>query len=90
MKKKNPWLAAILNFVLPGYGFAYLGTTPLVLAGIVLLVSNLGISIIHYQHTVGMAERPLFWVFTALFNLSLAVITFALTRIFNKSIQNQG
>jgi len=25
MKKKNPWVAAILNFFLPGTGFAYLG-----------------------------------------------------------------
>jgi hypothetical protein len=24
MKKKNPWLAAILNFFFPGIGFAYL------------------------------------------------------------------
>jgi hypothetical protein len=90
MKNKNPWLAAILNFIFPGIGFAYLGTAVLIISGIVLFMSNVVIQVIYYQHTVGMAERPVFWVFTGLTELSLAVITFAFAKVFNKSVQNQG
>ncbi len=89
MKKKNPWVAAILNFVFPGIGFAYLGSTALILSGIVLFISDLAIGIIYYKHTVGMASRPSYWVWSILAALSLAVITFALTKILNKSIQAQ-
>jgi len=87
MKKKNPWVAAILNLIFPGIGFAYLGSTALIVGGMVLFISDFAISIIYYKHTVGMAGRPSYWVWSILGALSLAVITFALTKIFNKSIQ---
>lgn len=87
MKKKNPWVAAILNFIFPGIGFAYLGSGVLILFGIVLFISNVVIQIIYYQHTVGMADRPAFWVFSGVAELSLAVITFALTQIRNKYVE---
>ena len=89
MKKKNPWVAAILNLVFPGIGFAYLGSTALILAGIVLFISDLAIGIIYYKHTVGMASRPSYWVWSILGALSLAVITFALTKILNKSVERK-
>ena len=88
MKKKNPWVAAILNFILPGIGFAYLGSALLVVFGIALFISNIVIQIIYYQHTVGMAERPVFWAFSGVAELSLAVITFALTQIRNKIVES--
>ena len=88
MKKKNPWVAAILNFILPGIGFAYLGSAVLVVFGIALFISSIIIQIIYYQHTVGMAERPVFWIFSGVAELSLAVITFVLTQIRNKSIES--
>lgn len=84
MRKKNPWVAAILNFFLHGIGFAYLGSAPLILGGIVLFISDLCIGIIYYKHTVGMAGRPSYWVFSILGALALTIITFALTRIINK------
>ena len=90
MKKKNPWVAAILNLFLPGIGFAYLGSTALILGGIVLFISDFVVGIIYYKHTVGMAASPSYWVFSILSVLSLAVITFALTKIYNRSIQTQG
>lgn len=89
MKKKNPWVAAILNFIFPGIGFAYLGSGVLILFGIVLFISNVVIQIIYYQHTVGMADRPAFWVFSGVAELSLAVITFALTQIRNKYLEGE-
>jgi|GEM_PF-1114547 len=89
MKQKNPWIAAILNFVFPGIGFAYLGSTAFILAGIILFISDLAIEIIYYKHTVGMASRPSYWVWSILGVLSLAVITFALTKILNKSIEGK-
>jgi len=86
MKKKNPWVAAILNLLLPGIGFAYLGTPSLVVSGIVLFVSGAAIELIYVRHTIGMASRPSYWVWSALAALSLAAITFVLTNIRNKSI----
>jgi len=89
MKKKNPWLAAILNFFFPGIGFAYLGSTALIVAGIVLFVSDLVIAVIYARYTMGMALRPSYWVFSLLGALALAVITFVLTKNHNKSIQSK-
>jgi len=89
MKQKNPWVAAILNLLFPGIGFAYLGSAALILAGIVLFISGLAIEIIYYKHTVGMASRPSYWVWSILGALSLAVITFALTKILNKSVERK-
>jgi len=90
MRKKNPWVAAILNLILPGIGFAYLGSAALILAGIVLFVSDFAITIIYAKYTMGMASRPSYWVFSLLGGLSLAVIAFALTRILNKSVEGKG
>jgi hypothetical protein len=85
MKKKNPWVAAILNLLLPGIGFAYLGTPSLIISGIILFVSGIAIELIYIKHTVGMASRPSYWVWSVISALSLAVITFALTNLRNKS-----
>jgi len=38
MKRKNPWVAATLNFLIPGIGFIYLGTTPFIIGGAVLFI----------------------------------------------------
>jgi lipid-A-disaccharide synthase-like uncharacterized protein len=89
MRKKNPWVAAILNFVFPGIGFAYLGSAPLILAGIVLFVSDFAITIIYAKYTMGMAARPSYWVFSLLGGLALAVITFVLTKTLNRGIQEK-
>jgi len=89
MRKKNPWIAAILNFFFPGIGFAYLGSATLIVSGIVLFISDLVIDVIYMRHTVGMADRPSYWVFSLLGALALAVITFVLTKNHNKSIQSK-
>ncbi len=34
MRRKSPWIAGILNFFFPGLGFAYLGGTTYLVAGI--------------------------------------------------------
>jgi hypothetical protein len=87
MKKKNPWLAAILNFFFPGIGFAYLGSATLIVSGIILFISDLVIEVIYVRHTVGMADRPSYWLFSILGALALAVITFIITKNLNKNIQ---
>jgi len=89
MKKKNPWVATILNFFLPRVGFAYLGSAPLFIAGSIFFTSDVAIGVIYYKHTVGMASRPSYCVWSVLAALSLAVITFALTKILNKSIKGK-
>jgi len=38
MKKKNPAIAAVLNFFLPGLGFVYLGSPIFIVTGIALFV----------------------------------------------------
>jgi hypothetical protein len=86
MKKKNPWVAAILNLLFPGVGFAYLGSAPLIIAGCVLFISDLAIGVIYYKFTVGMASTPSYWVWSVLAALALAVITFVLTGMRNKGV----
>jgi hypothetical protein len=87
MKKKNPWVAAILNLLLPGIGFAYLGTPGLIISGIVLFVSGITIELIYIKHTAGMASSTSYWVWSVISALSLAVITFVLTKFRNKSFE---
>jgi len=41
MKRKNPWIAAIGNFLFQGIGFIYLEATPFVLIGAILFVYTL-------------------------------------------------
>jgi pilus assembly protein TadC len=89
VKKKNPWVAAILNLLLPGIGFAYLGTPSLIISGILLFVSGAAIEMIYVRYTVGMASRPSYWVWSVVAALSLVVITFVLTNIHNKSIETK-
>ena len=87
MKEKNPWVAAILNFFLPGIGFAYLGSSILIIAGIAYLITSFVTEImLHKQIMALLAERPSFLVFAVLAEFSWAVITFALTKIYNRSI----
>lgn len=90
MKKKKPWAAAILNFFLPGVGFAYLGTPSLVVSGIALFISGAAIEVIYIKHTVGMASTPSYWVWSVLAALSLAMITFVLTNMRNKGVGTDG
>jgi hypothetical protein len=86
VKKKNPWVAAILNLLLPGLGFAYLGGPALIISGIVLLISGAAIEVIYIKHTVGMSSTPSYWVWSVFAALSLAVITFVLTSIRNRGV----
>jgi len=81
MKKKNPWLAAILNLFLPGIGFAYLGGPVLIVSGIILFISDTAIDSIHVRHTVGMVLTPWYSIWSLLAGVSLAVVTFVLTSI---------
>lgn len=41
VKMKKPWLAALLNFILPGLGFIYVGTVGWIVGGIILIVVTL-------------------------------------------------
>ena len=84
MKKKNPWVAAILNLLLPGLGFAYLGGPALIVSGVVLFISGAAIEVIYAKYTVGMASTASYWIWSVLAALSLAVITFVLTKMRNK------
>jgi hypothetical protein len=87
MKRKNPWVAAILNLLLPGIGFAYLGTPGLIISGIILFVSGIAIELIYIKHTAGMASSSSYWIWSVLAALSLALITFVLTKLRNRSIE---
>jgi hypothetical protein len=90
MKKKNPWVAAVLNFILPGIGFAYLGTNALVLWGIVYFICTLVGALAIHNVIMEMLGKPWFLGFALLGDFSFAAITFYLTEIFNKSIQTIG
>jgi hypothetical protein len=90
MKEKNPWIAAILNFFLPGIGFAYLGTPILILGGafffIFDFVATSIIWMIFFKYGVRFSGQFLVYVFAVLSALSLAVIAYAVTEIHNRKI----
>ena len=55
MTRKSPWVAGVLNFFFPGLGFAYLGGTTYLIAGIGLFVVVLISGIMELGASI---ERP--------------------------------
>jgi 4-amino-4-deoxy-L-arabinose transferase-like glycosyltransferase len=49
MGRKNPWVAAILNFLLPGIGFIYCGTTPFIIGGAILFIISIWATVTSYK-----------------------------------------
>lgn len=48
--RKNPWVAAVLNFFFPGIGFVYLGRPVFIVAGLVLIISGIVDTVIFWEH----------------------------------------
>ena len=48
IKRKNPWAAAILNFLLPGIGFIYLETFEFVIGGTALFLVELIVTVLFW------------------------------------------
>ena len=48
--RKNPWVAAILNFFFPGIGFVYLSRPVFIVAGLVLIISGIGDTVIYWEY----------------------------------------
>jgi hypothetical protein len=88
MKKKNPAIAAVLNFFLPGWGFVYLGSPIMIVTGIALFVCLLlnGISDLNAtgsNETLAIASG----IGTL---LALAAISWEVTNLFNSAVQNRS
>lgn len=69
LKMKKPWLAALLNLILPGLGFIYLGRILSVVGGIILVVITLAMNISPVSWIlIGAGVRNMsMWTFWALF-----------------------
>jgi len=91
MKEKNPWIAAILNFLFPGIGFAYIGTTMLVVWGVLFCITDIILTIVVAIILTKHMIANLFLIpFQILCAFSFAGIAFAVAEIYNKSIQAQS
>jgi hypothetical protein len=87
MKKKNPAIAAVLNFFLPGWGFVYLGSPIMIVTGVALFVCVV-LSIIADLNSTGSNET-LSTVSGIGILLTWAAISWEVTNIFNSAAQNK-
>lgn len=85
MKKKNPAITAVLNFFLPGLGFAYLGSPFFIVAGIAffaLIVAAMVIGVASPTTPTSNADIA-DAVVTILIDLIWAAISWEVTNLFN-------
>ena len=80
MKSKNPWIVAILNFLIPGIGFIYLGTTPFIIGGVVLFIFG----ILETAITWSTILAPLTLALSFLFAFFWAALGYVATEYVNK------
>jgi len=80
MKRKNPWVAAALNFLIPGIGFIYLGTTPFIIGGAVLFIFG----ILETAITWSTILDPLTLTLSFLFAFFWAALGYVATEYVNK------
>jgi hypothetical protein len=76
--KKNPVIASILNFFLPGIGFTYIGTPLLIFGGILLFICDLIISFLDDWTDVKV------WLLGFFGNFSYAILGYGIAEIYNK------
>lgn len=88
MKKKNPAIAAVLNFFLPGWGFVYLGSPIMIVTGIALFVCMLLNGIADVNATGGNETLAIVSAIGTL--LALGAISWEVTNLFNSAAQNKN
>ena len=81
--RKSPLIAAILNFLLPGIGFIYLGTTPFIIGGFVLLIIGLAETVLTWSY----ALDPFMIMLSFVFGCFWAFLGFIAANHVNKSLQ---
>lgn len=72
MGRKNPWAAAVLNFFLPGIGFAYLGEGRYIAIGLALLA----LSLAEYTLFPWLLANPLYLLLGLLLDLVYAALAY--------------
>ena len=80
MSRKNPWIAAILNFLIPGIGFIYLGTTPFIIGGAILFVFEILVVAITWE----IVFDPLMMSLSFLFSFFWAALGYVAAEYVNK------
>ena len=89
LKMKKPWLAALLNFILPGLGFIYVGTVGWIIGGIILLLFTLSgkyTPVVWLVTGAGIPEISA-WFVLALFTTPICI--YAVNRR-NRKIKNKA
>jgi len=88
MKKKNPAIAAVLNFFLPGWGFVYLGSPIMIVTGIALVICVLLNGMADLNATG--SNETLAIVSGIGMLLALAATSWEVTNLFNSAAQNKS
>jgi hypothetical protein len=87
MKKKNPWITAILNFLFYGFGFIYIGTTKYIAIGSILFIIDILSTIILYP----LLFDPYIFTLIATLSISLgiffAILGYVLTEKYNEKLE---
>lgn len=82
-RRKNPFVTAILNFLWPGLGFIYLGTTRFIIGGIILCILVLIPSVLTWSDPLD----PFSIMFSLVFGCFWAFVGLIATDRFNKSMR---
>lgn len=70
-KKKNAWLAAILNLLIPGLGYLYLRVRTL-FASLLLISDVIGVLTV-FINPVDIQLSPLMWLSLVLYEIGFAI-----------------
>ena len=89
MKKKNPWVTAILNFLFYGLGFIYIGTTEYIIIGIILAIIGILLTIISLPFMVNAYMMVLIFITSIGFSCIFAVLGYVLTEKYNEKVNEE-
>ena len=81
MAYKNPWIVAILNFLIPGTGFLYLGKRNYLIIGIMLIL------ITFVYTTVFYSTSTIIFIGESIWNALWAILGYFITKKANNEKQ---
>jgi len=89
MKKKNPWVTAILNFLFPGLGFIYIGTTEYIAIGSILFIIDIFSTIILFPLIFHYIYYMVITIISISLGIFFATLGYIATEKYNEKIEEK-
>jgi uncharacterized protein YacL len=87
MKKKNPWITAILNFLFYGLGFIYIGTVKYIAIGSILFIIGILLTTILYPLFFDLYLFTLIMMISISLSIFFAVLGYVITEKYNEELE---